>query len=92
MGTMGMQDAIHATVADVNKQRKTVKLRTQDGDSVELKVSDRLLTTLNEGDSVQVSIHKAEGKMGGTGAQPSRPGSGTDTDTGAGGTRPGQSR
>jgi hypothetical protein len=71
---MDMQNAINATVTDVNKQQKTVKLRTQNGETVELKVPDRLLTDLNQGDSVQVSIHKAEGQPGMGGTQPTRPG------------------
>ena len=59
MGTMGAQDAIHATVADVDHQKHTVKLHMQSGETVELKVPEQSLASLSKGDSVQVSIHKA---------------------------------
>ena len=59
MGTMGAQDAIHATVTDVDHQKHTVKLHMQSGETVELKVPEQSLTSLSKGDSVQVSIHKA---------------------------------
>jgi hypothetical protein len=84
MGTMGAQDAIHATVDDVNHQKHTVKLRMQGGETVELKVPEQSLTSLSKGDSVQVSIHKAEGQSG----MPSTPQSHSDTGTtGSTGTR-----
>jgi len=35
MGTMSAQNAIHATVDDVNHQKHTVKLRMQGGETVE---------------------------------------------------------
>lgn len=60
MGTMGMQEAIPATVAEVNQQQKTVRLRLQNGETVQMKVPDQLLTSLNQGDSVQVSIRKMQ--------------------------------
>lgn len=74
MGTMGM-DTVNATVADVNHQQNTVKLRMQGGETVEFKVPQASLSNLNKGDSVQVSIRKAEGQSGTTGAgtQQSRP-------------------
>src|SRR5262249_10862474 len=72
MGTMGAQDAIHATVADVNHQHNTLKLKMQSGETVEFKVPEASLTNLNKGDSVQVSIHKAE-KQSGMGTQPAQP-------------------
>jgi hypothetical protein len=78
MGTMSDRDAIHATVADVNHQHKTLKLKMQGGETVEFKVPEQSLTNLNKGDSVQVSIHKAEGHSGLSTqpAQPARPQSG----------------
>jgi len=88
MGTMGAHDAIHATVTDVNQQQKTVKLRMQSGETVELKVPEQSLASLSKGDSVQVSIRKAEGHSGmkgQSGTQPSRPGSSPGT-TGSTGT------
>jgi hypothetical protein len=62
MGAMGAQDAIYATVDDVNHQKHTVKLRMQSGETVELKVPKQSLASLSKGDSVQVSIHKAAGQ------------------------------
>jgi TolA-binding protein len=79
MGATGAQDAIHATVDDVNHQNHTVKLRMQDGKTVELKVPEQSLTSLSKGDSVQVSIHKAEGQSNMPSSQQSRPGSDTGT-------------
>lgn len=87
MGTMGAQDAMPATVTDVNQQQKTVKLRMQSGETVELKVPEQSLASLSKGDSVQVSIRKAEAQSGMPSAQPqSRPESGTGT-TGSPGTK-----
>src|SRR5215831_3017203 len=68
MGTMGAQDTIHATVADVNHQHNTLKLKMQGGETVEFKVPEASMANLNKGDSVQVSIHKS-----GMTTQPSRP-------------------
>jgi len=78
MGTMGT-DTINATVADVNQQQNTLKLRMQPGgETVEFKVPQASLSNLNKGDSVQVSIRKAEAKSDmGAGAPKSRPESGT---------------
>ena len=82
-GTMGAQDAIPATVAEVNHQKHTVKLHMQGGETVELKVPDQSLASLSKGDSVQVSIHKAtsgQSSMPNTNmpsTQQSRPGSGS---------------
>ena len=86
MGTMGAQNAIPATVADVNHQKHTVKLQMQGGETVELKVPEQSLATLSKGDSVQVSIHKAAGHSGMPNSPQSRPESGTGT-TGSTGTR-----
>jgi hypothetical protein len=83
---MGAQDAIPATVDDVNHQKHTVKLRMQGGETVELKVPEQSLTSLSKGDSVQVSIHKAAGQSNMPSSQQSRPGSDTGT-TGSTGTR-----
>ena len=78
MGTMSTRDTINATVADVNHQHNTIKLKMQGGETVEFKVPEQSLTNLNKGDSVQVSIHKAEGHSGLSTqpAQPARPQSG----------------
>jgi len=75
MGTMSTRDTLNATVADVNHQRNTLKLKMQDGETVEFKVPQASLTNLNKGDSVQVSIRKAEASssMGTQPAQPARP-------------------
>ena len=85
MGTMSTRDTINATVADVNHQHNTIKLKMQGGETVEFKVPEQSLTNLNKGDSVQVSIHKAEGQSGmstqpaqpAQPARPARPESGT---------------
>jgi hypothetical protein len=78
MGTMGAQDAIPATVAEVNHQKHTVKLHMQGGETVELKVPEQSLASLSKGDSVQVSIHKAAlGQSNMPSTQQSRPESGT---------------
>jgi hypothetical protein len=87
MGTMGAQHAIHATVDDVNQQQQTVKLRMQDGKTVELKVPAQSLTSLSKGDSVQVSIQKASGQSNRPNSQQSRPESGTGTGSMGTGTR-----
>jgi hypothetical protein len=78
---MGMHDSITATVADVDQQQKTIKLRMENGESVELQVPQQLLSELNKGDSVQVSIRKANGAsgMGGSSTHPSQPGAGSGT-------------
>jgi Cu/Ag efflux protein CusF len=82
-GTMGMQDekAISATVEKVDQQDKRLSLRLEDGEAVELQVSETLLSTLQEGDSVEVSIRKAYiAQQPGTGnTQPSQPPSGSMT-------------
>jgi len=83
MGAMGAENAIPATVTDVNHQKHTVKLHMQGGETVELKVPEQSLTSLSKGDSVQVSIHKAtsgQSSMPNTNmpsTQQSRPGSGS---------------
>jgi hypothetical protein len=79
MGTMGAPPAIPATVDDINQRQQTVKLRMQDGKTVELKVPEQALASLSKGDSVQVSINKTSGPSGmapGT-QQPSRPETGS---------------
>jgi hypothetical protein len=86
MGTMDAQNAIHATVDDVNHQQHTVKLRMQDGQTVELKVPAQSLASLSRGDSVQVSIHKAAGQSNMPSTQPPRPEPGSGS-TGSTGTR-----
>jgi hypothetical protein len=88
---MGAQDAIPATVADVDQQRNTVKLKMQSGETVELKVPERSLTTLQKGDSVQVSIRKANGSQPGMGGSmsPSRPDASTPGTSPSGSGTPG---
>ena len=48
-GATGAQNAIHATVAEVNHQKHTVKLHIQSGETVELKVPEQSLTSLSNG-------------------------------------------
>lgn len=77
MSTMGAQETLHATVENVDHRDNTLKLKMQDGKTVEFKVPAASLANLTKGDSVQVSIHKAEAGMGtqpssSMGTQPSR--------------------
>jgi hypothetical protein len=71
MGTMEAQNAVHATVDDVNHLQNTVKLRMQDGKMVELMMPQQALASLSKGDSVRVSIHKDTEQQ----SRPSEPGS-----------------
>lgn len=80
-GMMGSQETLNATVSSVNRQQKTVRLRMQGGDTVELKLPEQSLANLQQGDSVQVSIHKAEGASGMSGTQKSKSGAGKNTGT-----------
>ena len=83
----GMPHVISATVKDVDQKDSTVKLQMQDGETVELKVPQTLVSDLNEGDSVQVTIRKTNDQKPGMGGStsPSSPGSPTQP-------RPGQPR
>jgi hypothetical protein len=78
-----------ATVQEVDKQNRTLTLRSMEGDTVELKVPAGMLSNLQAGDSVEVSIHKSyrshQQDMGGS--QQSQPGHSGDKQQ-----RPGQSR
>lgn len=75
MGTMGTENAMHATVTDVDHQKHTVKLHMQSGETVELKVPEQSLASLSKGDSVQVSIHKAAESMPSSQSSPGTTGS-----------------
>jgi hypothetical protein len=88
-GTMGMQDAIPAIVAEVDQQQNTVTLRMRGGEMVEFKVPQTLASSLQTGDSVQVTIRKAEAQKPGMGGSmsPSSPGGTTPQQP-----RPGQTR
>jgi len=85
MGTMAAQDTLQATVADVNHQHNTLKLKMQGGETVEFKLPEASLANLNKGDSVQVSIRKADAHSSGmgtsTGTTPSRTESGSPGST-----------
>ena len=83
MGTMmGTQNAMSATVMDVNHQKHTVKLHMQSGETVRLKVPEQSLASLSKGDSVQVSINKTAGQSNMPSTQQSRPESSTPGSTG----------
>ena len=83
MGTMmGAQNAMSATVMDVNHQKHTVKLHMQSGETVELKVPEQSLASLSKGDNVQVSINKTAGQSNMPSTQQSRPESSTPGSTG----------
>ena len=83
MGTMmGAQNAMSATVMDVNHQKHTVKLHMQSGETVRLKVPEQSLASLSKGDNVQVSINKTAGQSNMPSTQQSRPESSTPGSTG----------
>jgi hypothetical protein len=54
----GMQ----ATIQDVDRENGSVTLRSADGKSVELEVPQSMLSDLQAGDSVEVSIRKSGSK------------------------------
>jgi Cu/Ag efflux protein CusF len=60
MGQMGQGQGMQATVQDVDRQAGTVTLQSTDGKSVELQVPQSMLSDLQAGDSVRVSIQKSE--------------------------------
>jgi Cu/Ag efflux protein CusF len=62
MGTMGMRSgqAISATVEDVDKQQRMITLRPDKGETIELTVPEAMLSDLQAGDSVEVTIRKAD--------------------------------
>jgi len=49
---------IAATVTQIDKQNQKLQLMTATGNMVEFKISESLLSALQAGDSVEVSIHK----------------------------------
>src|SRR5688572_21418333 len=57
---MDMQhhQAISATVEEVNQQENRVSLRLDDGNTVEMQVPAAMVSDLQQGDSVEVSIRK----------------------------------
>lgn len=61
-GTMGMQSeqAISATVENIDKQQRMITLRPDQGESIEMTVPEAMLSDLQAGDSVEVSIRKAD--------------------------------
>jgi len=73
-GQSAMGQGISATVQEVDQQDRKVTLRTQDGESVELQVPQQMLTTLQEGDSVEISIRKSQSGQSGMGTQPGQSG------------------
>lgn len=62
MGTMGMQSeqAISATVENIDKQQRMITLRPDKGESIEMTVPEAMLSDLQAGDSVEVSIRKSD--------------------------------
>jgi hypothetical protein len=59
MPTVQAGDRIVATVEGIDQSKSMLKLRSADGDRMELKVPKNLLASLHEGDRVQVAIQKA---------------------------------
>jgi Cu/Ag efflux protein CusF len=62
MRTMGMQSGqtLSATVEDIDQQQRMLTLRPDQGESIELTVPEAMLSGLQAGDSVEVSIRKAD--------------------------------
>jgi hypothetical protein len=52
--------AISATVEDVDKQQRMITLRPDKGETIELTVPEAMLSDLQAGDSVEVTIRKAD--------------------------------
>lgn len=82
MGTSGQHQsrAMTATVESVDKQKGSITLRPSNGKSVELQVPESMLSDLQSGDSVEVSIRKAgddmqQGMGGRHQGRPGQPGS-----------------
>jgi hypothetical protein len=68
MGTSSQYDQRHsmsATVTEVDQQEGMIKLRSSNGKTVELEVPEAMLSDLQSGDRVEVSIRKATQDMGG---------------------------
>jgi hypothetical protein len=60
MGTVGVrsEQAISAMVEDIDRQQRVITLRPDTGESIELSVPETILSDLQTGDSVEVSIRK----------------------------------
>jgi Cu/Ag efflux protein CusF len=68
MGTSSQYDQRHsmsATVTEVDQQEGMVTLRSSNGKTVELQVPEAMLSDLQSGDRVEVSIRKATHGMDG---------------------------
>jgi hypothetical protein len=68
MGTSSQHDqgqSMSATVTEVDQQQGMIKLRSSNGKTVELEVPEAMLSDLQSGDRVEVSIRKANEGMGG---------------------------
>lgn len=77
--SMGQGQGMQATVQDIDKENGSVTLRSSKGKSVELEVPQSMLSDLQAGDSVEVSIRKSDkGQhgMGQPGMQGGQQGSG----------------
>src|SRR5919198_6165714 len=83
-------DKIHATVERVDPSKRTVELKSTDGETIELPAPSQMLSALKPGDMVEVSIRKTSGthERGATG-MPERGSSGATarpvTPSGSGG-------
>lgn len=64
--------SMSATVDEVDQQEGMITLRTSNGKTVELQVPDAMLSDLQSGDRVEVSIRKADMQPGMSG-QPQNP-------------------
>ena len=77
MGASGQQgmgqhqgQGMQATIQDVDRENGSVTLRSADGKSVELEVPQSMLSDLQAGDSVEVSIRKSDKGQHGMPGQP----------------------
>jgi hypothetical protein len=67
MGASSQYDegrGMRATVAEVDKQQGMITLRSSDGNMVELQVPEAMLSDLQSGDRVEVSIRKTDAQQG----------------------------
>lgn len=88
-GMAGMHSSFQATVQEIDREDGKLKLRSADGETMDLKVPQQVLTGLQQGDRVQVAIQKAGERAPGTPG--TTPGAGPGTSPGASPGSPGTS-
>jgi Cu/Ag efflux protein CusF len=78
MGASSQHDqgqGMSATVAEVDRQQGMITLRSSNGKTVELQVPEAMLSDLQSGDRVEVSIRKADEHQGMSGQSQGQSGS-----------------